>query len=170
MSAKYRTHDGKFYTIQLFYEKWREYAQQFRIITPPFTLDDEREGYISMARHYVESRDPTGYTTAMELLGSYKHWEILNKCSWFTPYRQLWDRELDANLKSEAMAKMREIAETGEGATKLTAAKYLANLEYKKKPAEKGVGRPTREAVDGALKREVADTKAVEEDMKRISG
>lgn len=167
-SNQFRTPTGKYYTRQLFWEEWVTLMLEHRAINPVFTLHKDKPGLINFGRAYVESRDPTGYTVSQELLGDYSLWITLMGCRWFVAAKEIWDREMDAAIKSEAMKEIRELSKDGLPAQRLAAAKYLANKEYRKdNTASKG--RPKREDIDRAAKEMAATERDIEEDLKRIS-
>lgn len=168
----FRNEFNQRYTRQLFFEQQREMLVENRMIKPMYTLFDDREGLINFGRVYVELADPTGYAVANKLLEDYAHWEMLMKSAWFREAKEVWDRELDAKLKSEGMAAIRMFADGIEGvspAVQLQAAKYLADGAYKPKgTAAPKRGRPSKEEVTGELKRQAADTADIAADLDRI--
>lgn len=155
------------YTKQLFYETWTSLPQELRVtVKPPFCLYGKRAGFISFGKSYVDLGDPTGYKiTQLYLDGDYDHWCMLLKCTWFKEAKETWDRELDAKLASEGLETIRAIAKDDEDKRSLTAARFLANKEYKEKTR---AGRPTKAQVAGAIAQEARESSAVEDDMKRI--
>jgi hypothetical protein len=126
------------------------------------TKDDTRPVF---KEHYLASLDPTGYETAIKYLGSYEHWEyMLKNCSWFRDAVEGWKGELQARLKSKAIAKIQEIA-FSEDRQALAAAKYLATHDYDKVD---GRGRPSKEELRGNLKEAIEATEADKADMERM--
>lgn len=162
----YRNDMNQRYTKQLFFEMWRDLPEDQRKITPPFSLHIKREGYVCFGEEYINDADPTGYTTAVRLLGDYGHWKALEGARWFREAKAIWDEELDAKLKAEGLAKIRELSK-GDDAKALQAARYLANQEYKEKNASKR-GRPSKEEVEGKLAEDAAEAKRLQEDADRI--
>jgi biopolymer transport protein ExbB/TolQ len=104
----------------------------------------------------------------MELLADYKQWTVLMGCRWFVAAKEMWDKEMDAMLQSEALAQIESIMKDGAPAQKLAAAKYLANKEYRKdRSASKG--RPQRADIDRAARDLAASDRDLQEDLKRIT-
>lgn len=160
--------NGRYYTRQLFWDQWVDMPIESRIVGPFFTLTRDREGLINFGKEYVDCGDPTGYKVAQKLFdGDYTLWTVLMQCRWFVAAKELWDKELDAKLKSEGLDKVRELLRDGLAPQQLAAAKYLANQEYRKDRAA-GKGRPKREDVDRAAKELAASEKEVADDMARI--
>jgi len=102
----------------------------------------------------------------MRIFGEFGYWQYLCSVKWFLEAKEDWDKELDAKLKSEGLAKIRQLAE-GDDPKALNAARYLANLEYKKTGTPKR-GRPTKEEIEGNLKQELRNRTEVDEDADRI--
>jgi hypothetical protein len=167
LAPPYKNDTNQRYSKQLFLEKWRELPIALRVVEPPFTLNYPKEGYICLRQEYVKDADPTGYKTAMRIFGEYEYWEYLKSIAWFREALQDWDRELDSKLRSENIAKIRELAK-GEDAKALNAAKFLATLEYRKETSTAKRGRPSNEEVEGRLKQEASERDAVDEDAVRI--
>jgi hypothetical protein len=168
LAPPYKNETNQRYSKQLFLEKWRELPIALRVVEPPFTLNSQKEGLICFRTEYVNDADPTGYKTAMRIFGEYEYWEYLTSIAWFREALQDWDRELDSKLRSENIAKIRELAK-GEDAKALNAAKFLATLEYRKATsANPKRGRPSSEEVEGRLKQEASERDAVDEDAARI--
>jgi hypothetical protein len=78
-----RAANGKYYTKQLFWEQSIELSEAERSIEPVFTLYKDKPNLINLGKKYVEAEDPTGYKIATELLGDYKLWTTLMRCTWF---------------------------------------------------------------------------------------
>lgn len=168
LQPPYRNELNQRYTKQLFYELWITMPIEKRTVEPPFTLNRPKEGYVCFREEYVKDADPTGYKTALRILGDYDYWEMLMRVQWFREAKENWDRELEAKLQSENIQKIRELAK-GEDAKALNAAKFLATLEYKKgtkTPAKRG--RPSNEEVEGHLKEAARERSEVDEDAARI--
>lgn len=159
---------GKFLTRQLFWEQWIDLPIDGRLLpSPPFSLHKDKPNCINFGRAYVEERDPTGYKVATKYLGSYSHWQALLSCRWFVAAKELWDKEMDAMIQSEALDQIGILMSDGLPAQRLAAAKYLANKEYRKdKLATKG--RPRQVDIDRAARDMAATDKDIADDLKRI--
>jgi hypothetical protein len=159
------------YTRQLFWECQQEIGNVYKTIDPMFTLYQDKPGLVNFRKEYVKLGDPTGYKLANAYLEDFSHWQLLMKAPWFKKAKAVWDLELDAKLKSEAMEAIKLIADSGSvsPAVQLQAAKFLANLEHRKQPKQDSTrGRPSKEEVEGELKRQTEDSKTIEADMARI--
>ncbi len=167
MSTPYRLRgeNNQLLTASLFVEIWEAQNEQFRSVvqTPVFSLGD-REGYINCRKTFIEFKDPTGAKWAEAYLEGVHHLNKLLGSTWFRDAFEDWVAELETLLQSEALEKIRAIASSSSPAA-FQAAKYLAGREWKKEKK----GRPSKEAVRGALKREVDKLTQEDEDMARIS-
>ena len=160
------------YTRQLFWEQQALLPTEMRKIEPMYTLYEDKGDLPNFRKLYVQMGDPTGYALAQAYLEDYSHWNLLMKSAWFREAKEVWDAELDAKLKSEAMTAIRQLANGGDEvpiASQLNAAKYLANGEHRKAQQAKPVrGRPSKEEVTGNLKQMSADEASIADDLKRI--
>lgn len=159
------------YTKQLFYETWSTLVEDYRVFRPPFTLNSDIKGLINFGRRYIQDADPSGYTTAMALLGDFAHWEYLMKSPWFKAAKAEWDRELEAKLYAEGMQKLREILTEGDDAKALQAAKILIDPKHyspERKAAVGKRGRPTSEEIEGELKEQARQAHEFAKDAERI--
>lgn len=113
---------GRFWTQGLFNEM--SYGKSRNCI---MTLKTEDYGGLpSFRRIFVELEDLSCYLPAMVLFGSWEHWVKLCDCLWFQMELNDAINELEVKLKSELLAKIKEIAE-GNSKSALSAAKYLAS-------------------------------------------
>lgn len=170
--SKYKSNNGKYLSRQLFWEESVDLPMERRVFPPVFTLYSDRTGLVNFGKAYVASRDPTGYKVTQQLLeGEYAHWTVLLGCRWFVAAKELWDRELDALLQSEALEQIRLMSKEAETppAQRLSAAKFMATQSYRKEKTT-GRGRPRREDIDRAAKDLAASERELEEDLKRIKG
>ena len=167
LKPPYKNAGNQRYSKQLFLEKWRELPLELRVVEPPFTLFQPKEGFICLREEYIKDSDPTGYKTALRIFGEFAYWEYLSGIRWFAEALEVWNKELDAKLKSEGISKIRELAK-GEDPKALNAARFLATLEYKKGGTTLKRGRPSKEEIEGNLKQELKERDAVDEDAERI--
>lgn len=166
MKPPYKTPTNSWYTKSLFWEQASMYDAARKTECPIiFTLYNDRAGLVNARKTFVELGDPSGYKWAMKYLGDYEHWRVLMNCSWFKDAYEVWMNELTMKLQSEAMDRIREIAQT-EGQQALVANKWLASKPWQEKAT--GRGRPSKAEVTGELKRHVQALTAEEEDAKRI--
>lgn len=150
---------GRFRTQSLFIEmKHPKYPA-------PFTLKDtDHNGAVSMRRKYLDIADPTEYSTAIALLGSWKHWEALTSCAWFADHIDSWRDELAKKFESDRFLEMRDVATAQKGTSQgVAATKWLAD-RYSQPPKPKAkVGRPKK------IKDVISeDDQLLEEEAKRI--
>ncbi len=108
--------------------------------------------------HYLTIADPTEYQFAIQMLGSWKHWQKLIKRSWMSGWLRETRAELSVLIRSRAAQYL--IQSENVAALKMLATEKVNWLE----PDEmKGPGRPRK------LQEETSDdTLDVHEDMRRI--
>jgi hypothetical protein len=162
--APYRGANGVWLTEALFYEIIIEKPKDRVTYEPVFSLYDNRPGLINCRTTFVDLRDPTGRKWALTYLRDWNHWLRLMKCPWFQEAFEVWIAELNAQLKSEAIAKALELMQSDNGAQALAAAKFIAGQEYDKQSR----GRPTKAEITGELKRAAAALEVEDEDLARI--
>ncbi len=163
----YRNESNQRYSKQLFHDQWIQLPIESRVIEPVFTLFYPKDGLICLRTEYVNDADPSGYTTAVRLFHDYGYWKHLLKAGWFRDAVRIWDEELEAKLYAEGLAKIRELANS-EDKGALTAAKYLANREFKASTQGPKRGRPSSEEVEGRLNQEAEAKSDLENDAARI--
>lgn len=163
----YRNETNQRYSKQLFYEQWITLPHDLRTIEPAFSLHIQREGYKNLGREYLADCDPTGYTTSTRIFGDYGYWKHLMKAAWFRDAVAIWDEELEAKLYAQGLAKIRELANSDDKGA-LTAAKFLANKEFKLNASGPKRGRPSNEEVEGKLAQVAQELSEVNEDAARI--
>lgn len=165
--APFRNNESGWYTRCLFYETCVGIEVARRNCEPVFTLHADIPDLLNFGTEYIRDMDPTGYTTSKRILKDYQHWLHLMKFTWFTNAKEQWDMEIDARVRSEAIASIRVIANDPEDKGALQAAKYLADKGLSEN-AKKGRGRPSKLEVEAALKAETEEQKRIEKDMERI--
>lgn len=136
----------------------------------PFTLKPyDHRGRMSMYRKYMEIGDPTEYSQAIGLLGSWKHWNTLCASEWFKPYITEWRNELKTKFESDRYREMIKVAETCKGtpqgiqATKWLAERYSTDAATKPKR-----GRPSKAEKKAHLAQETAEDKQLLEEAERL--
>lgn len=150
-SESFKDGIGSWLTKGLFVENYT--ASQWKELKcrPYFTLKDKdavnERGYkfLSLRKIYMEMADQSEYNFAMTVFGSFELWNTIAKSTWMKKHVEVWREDLQAKLKSEAFAVVKDIAVNGPPATALSAAKFLLTQEWK----EEGVVRRklTREEV-----------------------
>ena len=153
---------GRFRTQSLFIERKNSKYPA------PFTLKDiDHNGALSMRIIYLDTADPTEYSTAIALLGSWRHWQLLTACEFFKPYVNAWREELATKFESDRFQEMVEVSSKSQGTPAgVAATKWLAD-RYSKKPELKR-GRPSKDEKNKLLLEESAEDKVLEEEAKRI--
>ena len=153
---------GRFRTLSLFVEnKIDKYPA-------PFTLKDyDHRGAMSMYLKYMEIADPTEYSQAIALLGSWRHWQVLSNAEWFKPTLERWRAELQTKFESDRYREMMEVADKAKGtpqgvsATKWLAERYSSVTKLKR-------GRPSKAEKATNLREESKEEKLLAEEASRL--
>lgn len=171
--SKFRDPDsGRRYTANLFYERCTE---ERRVIDPIFSIEIDRPGLINFRKEYVLDEDKTGYKTSNRLLESFDHFKLLEKtCRWFREAKSEWDLEIDAKLEARATDTLKSLLASDElkPSERLTAAREILKRVDKGHSLRTNVrkaGRPTKAEVEGQLKIDTAEEKALRDDWERIN-
>lgn len=90
----------------------------------------------------LDSRDPTEYKAAMELVGDWNHWTELRTHPQIKGHVDAWFKELEMKLKSEAMEAMVAFSKQPGG---IAAAKWLHDKGYNTEGGQKKRGRPSNQ-------------------------
>lgn len=160
----YKNSMGVWLTEAIFYQRMAPRAKSHFTHELIFDLFDDRPGLINCRTTFVALRDPTGRKWALQYLGDWSHWLRLMRCTWFKEAYEVWIAELNAQLKSEAIAKAIEIMGSDNGAQALAAAKFIATQEYDKAAR----GRPSKAVLEGELKRAAHALTVEDDDLARI--
>lgn len=153
---------GRFRTQSLFVEmKHDKYPA-------PFTLKPyDHRGRMSMYRKYMEIGDPTEYSQAIGLLGSWEHWKLLTECEWFKPHLEKWRDELKVKFESDRYREMQEVADTAKGTPQgVQATKWLAERYSKVEPPKRG--RPSKAEKARRLKELTEEDELTAEEAARV--
>ena len=151
---------GRYRTQSLFVEmKHEKYSA-------PYTLKKyDHRGAMSMYLKYMELGDPTEYTQAIALLGSWDHWKKLCAQSWFKEHLTTWRSELKVKMESDRFLEMDDVAKKQKGSPQgISATKWLAE-RYGEKPKR---GRPSAEEKKGHLKQLTKEEELHAEDAERL--
>ena len=153
----YKDKQGRWRTQSLFVETLSTEAKA-NGWAPVFTLKDVHpSGLTSLRRAFIRSEDPTGYTTAMEHLGSWEHWVRLFENPQFKKELDIWSDEQDVRIRSKAIKAIKDTAYL-EGSKGTTAAKYLADKAYhgskRGRPSKADIAKETKQQAD--IKRELS--------------
>lgn len=144
---------GRFHTKALFVETISKELLA-KGIKPVYTLKGD-PAYIDLHEMFMQSNDPTGYTTAIAAFDSWEHLKHLKTLQWFGPLWEQWEEELEIKMRSEAL---RNIVEQSKDLKGTTAAKYIAEKGWEKKrgrPSNDEIARERR--AQAAMREELAD-------------
>ena len=149
---------GRFRTVSLF----RETCYGIKDASPIWTLKEvDPQGKLpSLRRLYLSTGDPTEYDFANLCFGSWRHLEHLKSLKWFMDYLGEYRAEMEIMLRSKGIRDLKLQAIGGS----TPAAKFLASAEWKGSRR----GRPSKEEVEGELKREARLEREIGEDATRV--
>ena len=154
----YKDSLGRFLTLCLFTENYEFQNPKY---PPVYSLRDPdpniKNQLPSFKKLFMDSKDITGYTVAMQELGSWDH-----MLKWFLKHWTKWVEEMEVMLKAEGLLKIQQHV-LGDGSTSFQAAKYLSDRGWDPKR-----GRPSKAEKEKELKKEKALEEALEDDMGRI--
>ena len=120
-----------------------------------------------MYEKYIEIGDPTEYTQAIALLGSWRHWEALTARDWFKPHVDRWRSELRVKFESDRFREMSEVACKHKGTTQgVAATKWLAERYSTKQKIKRG--RPSKSERSRALKEATEEETQLREEATRL--
>jgi len=149
---------GRFRTLSLFVE------HKLDSYPAPFTLKDyDHKGAMSMYLKYMEYSDPTEYSFAIGMLGSWKHWEALCSSEWFSPYITQWRKELKQKLAYE---RFKEMVVAADKKGNIHATKWL-DEKYGVKAGSKR-GRPSKAEKAAHLKEIAEEKELIREEAERL--
>ena len=115
---------------------------------------------------FIELADPTEYKPAMALMGSWLEWQrVRRQSSYFRNKVLEWLDELAIKQKSEAIERVRTLAEDPSKAASFQANKWLAEERYN---GGTGGGRPNKKAQQRAAKEVAQQASDTEEEAKRV--
>jgi hypothetical protein len=110
---------------------------------------------------FLESGDPTGYRFAMDHLGGWKHYQLLSGLKWFKSHLEDWKDELEVKLRSEGIAKQRQLSAKGNQ----PAAKWLSDRGWSKRQA----GAPSKAEVQRETKVQAKLAAELDADFERVT-
>jgi len=159
--TKFKDTQGRFRTQSLFIEYPHENYPAH------FTLKKRgHKGMVNMYAKYMEIADPTEYQVAMQLLGSWDHWQQLARTKWFTTRLTGWREELKTSMESDRYYEMLSKVpseKAGVQATKWLADRYGASEDMPHKR-----GRPSKDEKAAYLKQLELDESDSDDDARRI--
>lgn len=148
---KLRTASNVMVTSALFFEERKNEQYAY------FTYSDvPRRGLVPFKALYLEYAvdDPTEYTFAMEVFGSWDHWIKIQKNKSVLSFIERCREERDIAIESRAIKQIMEEAESGKNS--FQAAKFLATKGYHQftdKTRKRTTKKKTEEDVELDLKR-----------------
>ena len=148
---------GRFRTQSLFVE------HKVDGYVAPFSLKEyDHKGALSMYKKYMDYADPTEYSAALGLLGSWRHWQQLTSAKWFAPYIEQWRAELKVKLEHDRFTELKEAAKNGNvTATKALDERYSGGKGSKR-------GRPSKKERAEVAKMEREEAKILAEERERM--
>ena len=117
----------------------------------------------SLRQEFMADADPTGYTTAIRLFGSWNHWQRLKANKMINKFIMQYEDELDVMIRSGAVKALIESA-MEDGGKGTTAAKYIAEKGWDKRKA----GAPSKQEKERELNVQGKVTDEVQDDYDRL--
>lgn len=153
---------GRFRTQSLFVEHTNDSYPTF------FTLKKrDNKGKMSLYRKYMEIGDPTEYQVAIQLFGSWDHWQALMRAKWFMVHLIGWRKELKNRMESERyhdmLVRSAQAGPQGIQATKWLAERYGGTAKQQNKR-----GRPSKEEKAAHLVQSTREAEDTASDLKRL--
>ena len=162
--SRYIGRQGKYRTISLFVETVRNGSDYEPVFFLKARKHNASTGIKSLYKIYMDCGDPTGYEAAMEALGSWEHWRVLREQDWFDTHITMWEEELIAKIKAQALKLTISISSDREDKRSLQASRYLLSEGWKVKKA----GRPSKADIENNNKRSNSLKALVAEDAERL--
>lgn len=161
MTNTFKHSKNRWLTKGLFYE-----ASGYDIEFAQFTLDDEDKEVkgkklLSIKRLFLSSNDPTEYEFATKHLGGWAHWKAIQGVKDLEQPIQSWRDELEVKIRSEAIRKIAEHAESDKG---YQAAKFLADRGWDQRKA----GAPSKAERAGHKKVDQVLSDSIQDDYERV--
>lgn len=158
---KFKDDRGRFIVQGLFLE------DSYNADMAVFTFDGEDKlykgkTYPSLKRLYLEHGDPKEYSFARKYLYDWKHWQRLCKNKVVGRHIEEWRKELELSLVSEGVSALIDLALNEKS---YQAAKYLADRGWDKSK----VGRPSKEEVEGQIKKQAEEDQEFADDFELIA-
>lgn len=163
----FRNASGALYTRGLFLETSYELSPEDRKCI--YTLKDkDHQGLRSLYRLYMSCSDPTEWDFAELYLDGWYHWELLCNAEWFKSYVERWRKEKEIKLRSSALKKVREVAQSEEHKSYYEANKFLLQGGWKPKEPGSQRGRPSKEEIKAAAVEASEAQQRISTDLERL--
>ena len=158
--SKFKDEKGRYIVQGLFLE------DSYNTDLAVFTYDGEDKvykgkTYISLKKLYLEFEDPKEYRFARKHLFDWKHWQRMCKNSIISKHIEEWRKELELALVSDGVTAIIDLALSEKS---YQAAKWLADRGWEKDK----VGRPSKEDVEGELKKRADEDAAFNDDFELL--
>lgn len=155
--SKFKDEKGRYIVQGLFLE------DRYNADMAVFTFDGEHKMYkgkkfISLKKLYLSHADPVEYDFATTYLYDWNHWKRLSKNAVVSKHIDDWREELSLKLMSDGVQMLISLATEKDS---YQAAKYLTDAGWDKR--EKG--RPSKDAIDGELKRRADAEEEIDADL-----
>lgn len=164
-SLFFETYNSDRLDPDIYYPIWTLKDRDFEI-KPINTIyrPDRNNKLPSLRNIYLSYDDPTEYTFAEKVFGSWEHWQVVSRTADIKDEVERWRNEMKVRIESEAFRAARAIASTGEGMLALQAAKWLHQAVQPKNTK----GRPSKKDVEAEAKKLVREKVDQVEDRARI--
>jgi hypothetical protein len=150
-------------TLSIFFETNPKEADE---PAPYYLGETDVPGKVSVRKIYMDKADLTEHDFAMELLGSWAHWEELKDATWFIPYLEKYRAELSSKLRSDAIKRYAQAAKNGEPG----ALKWFADKGWEKGEEKRGKGRPSKAERQQEVNKLAQQDRAAQEAWERMHG
>lgn len=158
--SRFKDDKGRYIVQGLFLE------DRYNADMATYTFDGEDKNYKgtvfpSLKKLYLEYGDPTEYKFANEYLYDWDHWQRLCKNAVVSRHIEKWREELRLALISDGIETMITLSAEGKS---YQAAKFLADAGWDVQKR----GRPSKEEVEGELKKRADAEKEFDDDFQLL--
>lgn len=158
--TRFKDERGRYIVQGLFLE------DRYNTTLSVYTFDGEDKDYKgtifpSLKRLYLQHRDPLEYSFANLYLYDWDHWQRLCRNRLVSAHIEKWREELRLSLVSDGVG---SIIDQALNKDSYQAAKWLAEMGWDKS----GRGRPSKEEVEGELKKRADQEKNWSEDFQLL--
>jgi hypothetical protein len=161
LSTKYRNSMGVQLTKALFWEMVED--KRYCLYT---LKTRDHQNCLSLYRLYMDMDDITEYRFANTYFEGFEHWESIAAAHWMKEHVSQWRKELELRMKSNALYRMREMADSSSKEA-FSANKYLLDKGWKDKDSTRG--RPSKEEIKSEATRIAIEQSTFDEDLQRMT-